>query len=312
MEMQSTKKQHYVSRLYLKQWADKDEKIWCFDKEQNHSFNPNIMGIAQERFFYEFKCLKDDDFSILEKMWVENKTPILKETNKGFIDIFKKINVLLKTLDLSNNEEMRKIKDYTEKNLIEQMFGCYEKKFASLIEDLLTNEIPDWNGDDQMSFLFSLNLQYFRTKNISDRLLKNSLKLSKSTQFDDFVERAMNPMRWLAANTVTYSSLNGRKFVFIKNDSDIDFITTDQPVVNIFSTFGKDAVEMSDKEMELYCPFSPKKAILVSFRDCYSDMSCISATEKDVDVYNKTLVKGSNRFIFSQNKEGLDPWISEK
>ena len=85
--MQSTKAQHYVPRLYLKQWADEDEKIWCLDRENNRIFNSNIMGVAQERFFYEMKRLKDEDFIILEKLWIENKSPILRETNKGFLKL---------------------------------------------------------------------------------------------------------------------------------------------------------------------------------------------------------------------------------
>ena len=46
--MQSTKKQHYVPRLYLKQWVDSNERIWCLDREKGCIFNPNVMGVAQK------------------------------------------------------------------------------------------------------------------------------------------------------------------------------------------------------------------------------------------------------------------------
>ena len=293
MNMQSTKAQHYVPRLYLKQWADEDEKIWCLDREKNNTFNPNIMGFAQQRFFYEMKQLRDEDFVILEQLWVNNRPELLQNVNKGIIDDFRKVNGLLNVLDSTQNVEAKKVKEYAEKNLIEKMFASYEGQYLSLINDILATGIPNWNEDDQMSFLLFLNLQYFRTKNISDNLLKSTQKSPNPAQFDGFIERAMNPMRWLMANTVTYNSLNKRKIVFVENTSTLDFITTDQPVVNVYAAFGKDAVEMSEDEFELYCPFSSKKAVLISFKDCYTDMCSISAAEKDVKIYNDILVKCS-------------------
>lgn len=219
--------------------------------------------------------------------------------------------VFLKLLDSSDDANLKRAKDFAEKNLVEKMFSYYESKYISLIESLLVNQTSNWNEDDQMSFLLFLNLQYFRTKNISDNLLESIKKLPNPAQFDGFIERAMNPMRWLMANTVTYNSLVRRKIVFIENKSTLDFITTDQPVINVYAAFGKSAVEMSEDELELYCPFSPKKAVLVSFKDCYTDMSSISASEKDVRIYNGILVKCSNRFVFSKDKGGLNPWLEE-
>lgn len=311
MNMQSTKAQHYVPRLYLKQWADEDEKIWCLDRKKNNIFNSNIMGVAQQRFFYEMKQLRDEDFVILEKLWVDNRPELLQNVNKGIIDDFKKVNGLLNVLDSTQNVEAKKLKDYAEKNLVEKMFASYEGQYLSLISDILATGIPKWNENAQMSFLFFLILQYFRTKNISDNLLESIKKLPNPAQFDGFIERAMNPMRWLMANTVTYNSLVRRKIVFIENKSTLDFITTDQPVINVYAAFGKSAVEMSEDELELYCPLSPQKAVLISFKDCYTDMSSISGSEKDVRIYNGILVKCSNRFVFSKDKGGLNPWLEE-
>ena len=203
------------------------------------------------------------------------------------------------------------MKDYAEKNFVEKIFAEHERKYLELIKNILGFGIPNWDEDEKMSFLFLLNLQLFRTKKMSENLIAGALDLKSALQMDEFIQRAINPMRWLMANTVAYSSLNRRKFVFIENESNHDFVTTDQPVVNVYSILEKKGWEMSEDEFELYCPFSPKKAVLVSFKDCYSDMSSIVASEKDVNIYNDILVKCSHRFVFSEDKEGLKPWLEE-
>lgn len=308
MSMQSTKAQHYVPRLYLKQWADEDEKIWCLDRKSNRTINLKIMRVAQEHFFYEMNCLCDDDIAIIENWFAKNGNDLIRSTNKSIISTFKMFNDCLKLFDKIG---AKKQKEFLEKNFVEKMFETYEGEYATLIKKILDDTIPDWNEDNKMTFLLCLNLQYFRTKNISENILDNASKVNVPKQYGGLVERIMNPIRWLMANTVTCNMLEKQKFIFIENKTNLNFVTTDQPVINVFSILDKKSSEMSREELELYCPFSPKKAVLVSFRDCYTDMSSISASEKDVRFYNDILVKCSNRFVFSKDKGGLNPWLEE-
>ncbi|MEH6651148.1 MAG: DUF4238 domain-containing protein [Motiliproteus sp.] len=64
----TTTRQHYVQRAYLSAWSSNQTtsgKIWCHFKETLKIANPNLMGVGQERYFYEYKRLTE-----LEKLMV--------------------------------------------------------------------------------------------------------------------------------------------------------------------------------------------------------------------------------------------------
>jgi hypothetical protein len=54
MPKQSTKRQHYVSRFYLQQWADADRRVYVFDKSKCEVRRQHIKEVAHERYFYDF------------------------------------------------------------------------------------------------------------------------------------------------------------------------------------------------------------------------------------------------------------------
>lgn len=64
---QITKKQHFVPRFYLKQFADKDNKLHCYDKSTGKLYSAHAEDICFEKYLYETKW----EYSI------DNKVPFL-------------------------------------------------------------------------------------------------------------------------------------------------------------------------------------------------------------------------------------------
>lgn len=59
--MSKVKRQHYVPRFYLKQWANSNQQIIVLDKSNNRHFTNNIQDVASAKYFYDGGTLPDDE-----------------------------------------------------------------------------------------------------------------------------------------------------------------------------------------------------------------------------------------------------------
>lgn len=83
-KMSKVKTQHYVPRFYLKNFMDSNERIWVYDKKNKSTFNPSILNIACENFFYDNDTvdLAFDEEQYLEKYYSSKEAefaPLLLE-----------------------------------------------------------------------------------------------------------------------------------------------------------------------------------------------------------------------------------------
>lgn len=83
----------------------------------------------------------------------------------------------------------------------------------------------------------------------------------------------------------------GYRIVFLVNQTNYNFITSDQPIINTYDDFKYNS--------ELYYPLAPKLAILFTNRECYQKIEEINLKEIDVIEYNKLLARNADRFLYS-------------
>ena len=103
-----------------------------------------------------------------------------------------------------------------------------------------------------------------------------------------------------------YRSLiaNHYKIIFINAIDDSEFITSDNPIVNLSGSYKKN--DYSDMaEMEFYYPLSPKLSMLFTNRSCYKDVSEIQASAEDVLYYNQAIYNTSDKFVYAKNQPSL-------
>jgi hypothetical protein len=79
------RRHHYVWRAYLKPWST-NNKIWCH--RDGKIFNPNLMGIGQERDFYKLKHLTKSDIALIKLLAIDHLNPRLKKLNEGWLTMF--------------------------------------------------------------------------------------------------------------------------------------------------------------------------------------------------------------------------------
>lgn len=299
-KIQITKRQHYVCRCYLQNWRN-DEKIWCRDKQSGKDFFSNLMGVAQEKFFYETEQLSDTHIEFIHKLWLKDQKSPLLEQNIGWLSLFCQkdqiINLISKVND--NNDSDHLIK-YLKTNFEEKMYADLERNFAEILRKLIVKDSSFFDEDKQIELLFTLCLQYFRTKDKEEAIINAGLK-------GEF-ENTINATRWILANTLAYNIYCSKdyKIIFVENNTAIPFITSDQPILNIYAGLeDRKNVELQHEELEFYYPLNTQKALIVSFKEVYTNFQTIYATEIDVKNYNILQEKLSYQFIYAANKQDL-------
>lgn len=82
------KKEHYVPRFYLKNFAyDNAKSVYVFDKKSFRSYSQNIEDVASTRFFYDFPTIDEEGF---RKYQIVEKN-ILRVLDNSHSEILKKI-----------------------------------------------------------------------------------------------------------------------------------------------------------------------------------------------------------------------------
>ena len=106
------------------------------------------------------------------------------------------------------------------------------------------------------------------------------------------------------ADSLTYDKQT--RFIFLENTSEIDFITSDQPLIN------NKIDELNDNgtvsQLEIYYPITPRIALIIHYQEQNEKYRTIALNSLDVDKYNQTIFNHSNEFIFASTTKQLEEY----
>lgn len=304
---QITKKQHYVQRAYLRSWA-KNEKIWAYRKQASKIYPSDLMGVGQERYFYELEDLSDQEMDFLKK-YIELKVPSdLQGINSDFHLMFNSHVEIRKKMEHKNLPEneisfLESEIEIIKKMNMEKAHGIMENLGSSLLN---AREKKDFNFLNESEKLFEAMMyicfQYFRT-----RKMKNIMIKSFASEDHSITSKVWPQMSFILSTILAKSlSLDEKiKIYFLNNPSDVDFITGDQPIFNLV---GDDLdSEGFAKNLELYYPLSPKVAMLIQFSNEPKEKIIYkNLITSEIQFYNSKLFEIAEDFIYSNSEDNLN------
>ncbi len=299
------RRQHYVWRKYLEPWCD-GGKVWCHRKGTS-PFHTNPINVAVERDFYKLTKLTKNDVVFVNKIAIE---PInhaaLRKLNAGWISLFETIFKLeegLRGNQWLNPELIPKI-DEVMHNLDEDHNTALENISANYLDSLIKGDASFYKDDVfATEFTYFMASQYFRTKNIRDSFFTN---FSSRTPEGVSIERTWPIIRYIFSTCVgfnLYANRDQYKLVILNNDTDAYFVTSDQPVQNVYAAglLGKKSTD----EVELFYPVSPNRAVLISNDTQYADKQEQVIGSSTVSYYNNIVAKGAYEQIFTKTMDCL-------
>tara|TARA_Y100001972_G_scaffold49378_1_gene60646 strand:- start:12330 stop:13154 length:825 start_codon:yes stop_codon:yes gene_type:complete len=270
------------------------------------TFKSNLMGIAQEKYFYKLRELGQAEIEFLQGIIALDNRPVIRQINMGWIEFFGKV---FEIRDMFNSrkiqhDELDRLFDILICNYEEQFQGKIEAEGIKYLEALYKKDLSFLDDDDELiQFLFFVCQQYMRTEAIKSSVLK-SLKGYKGLD----VESIWTVLRHIQATSMGFSLYQDRKkyrVVLIENESSLPFITGDQPIVNTcaLSTPEGEAPE----ELELYYPLSPELALLLTEKE--SKPFKVISSDDDVASLNNHIVTQSSKQVFASEIDILEALI---
>ncbi|RUL78758.1 DUF4238 domain-containing protein [Dyella choica] len=256
--MNITRAQHFVWRRYLRAWAD-NELIWCL--REGKVFRPNLMGIGQQRNFYEIREMTLDDIAWLRSLCAHlapdvrsYALPLIGEFNELFAI---KLRLLARGADPAA----------LEKSISEAAIDLEEKAVQGVVEAagepylaaLLAGDTSFFrNVRDRTRFLHFLCVQYTRTRRMREMAFSGPAQMTSHNP-----EGIWNVLCHIVAAQLAASVVKmGYGLFVVRNNTTSRLVTADQPVINVHASHSPPGAMV--ESLDFYWPLSPSIAIVVS------------------------------------------------
>jgi len=290
---------HHTPRYYLLPWTDADERIgWLgFGKIQRSG----LTVVGGENHFYRLSELTDRDKELLRQF-----SSVLSPKGSNIYDrILKVMTVphdLKRFVEDSDNPDQDLIRkaEIAIQNTNEDKQHEIEKLFRPFLDAMREGDASFYENERESSdFIYSLCVQYFRTKHMKERFLQ-----LVSSPFED-LERVWGILSHMSAASVAAELSSDRdkfKLVLVENATQVPFITSDQPVVNMLA----DSEDWkAPRSLEFFFPVSPTKALLFLEKQNSLHANNRSISIDEAHRYNMIMIANHGERIFSNSDEYL-------
>ena len=309
------RKHHYVWAYYLSAWSsENDNNIWHVTTKGNIS-KDSVRGLSREEGFNKIHALSDTDIAYIE-LWPSGNSSSLQDFHKSQIKFFKNASALIDShIGLEHLEayaELKNISETIQYGVFEKTHTTIENLAKPVIDELKRGNIKCLEqGRYITSFCNFLAQQLFRTKKVKAKCLEGMHLLSENAEsvktFKILFERNWWFLSYKLALNMGSSlcaTANTDHHIFITNNTDIDFITSDCPVVNIHESSASSNQGKPPEALDLYFPISPKFAYIISSGNKYDNLAS-SIDEKTVKYLNSQIVLNSHLSIYGTSREAI-------
>ena len=312
---QIKKKHHYVWSYYLKNWTV-DNNIFYITKKGNIA-RDSVKGLSREDSFYKINALAKEDIAYI-KRWSSFSPDHLRDIHESHISDFYRASMFIRYSESQpKNHDLQRAGLALQHNILENYHSGIEKSVLEVVDLLKSGNISVFSDKKKMVSLCSfLGHQLTRTKGFKEKSTHAiTFKLSKTeagAKCAALTERNwwfLSFMFGINIGSSLYLNKENCNFILLENNTDITFITSDRPVINIHPTIETLGKYDSPEEMDLYFPVSPKYALIISESSAYNDMN-ENLNESDVHLLNLRVVNSADSTIYTNSETTITKYRS--
>ncbi|CAM2198140.1 protein of unknown function [Paraburkholderia kururiensis] len=158
------------------------------------------------------------------------------------------------------------------------------------------------NQKDRIDFCIFLGQQYMRTKKIKESRLELPDNQAIPDEYKNCnFQKIYEALAFVYANNLGAQIHDTLEIRLVKNTSNINLITSDQPIYNLAARPGEEAPEIS-----IYYPVNPRLAIFARKSPNLAELD----TEAQVAELNAFMASNSHELLFAQSREDLQAFVS--
>ncbi len=291
---------HHTPRFYLLPWADADERIMWLG--YGKILRSGLTVVGGENHFYRLSDLTERDVFLLRE-FIKLMPEVGRKGHEDLVTYFALPPALKRHLETIGNDdtEAMRLVNVAIANMNENYHTAIENDFRPYLDSMLAGDTSFYEDDRcAMEFLYALSVQNLRTKAVMDRMME---RVTKSVwEVNERVWPIMSHMAAVAIGGSLFVDRKKFKIVLLDNDTDVPFITSDQPIINILSN---PADLQAPERMEFYYPLSPNKAMLYLEMANPAHNASRNLSIDEAHAYNVLIADHSGRQIFSNSEEYL-------
>lgn len=228
---------------------------------------------------------------------VEGLHPLTRKNHEDFLKL-----VTLPNLFEGESPDLDDLIDTFRTNALEDYHAGIEASFLPLLESSLRRDISFYPDNRSCITLFHfLASQHMRTKGIKAKTIEI---LKQKNGLD--VSRIWGIMSHMFATNIgmgVYLERTKRKLVLVENTTGQEFITGDQPLINLHNDASPPVA------LSWYYPISPRLALFLTEVDESPAFSTASLTPAEVSGLNSRMVAESQSQVFAQSPASLEPYV---
>ena len=301
-EPQRKRSHHFVPQRYLSAWTD-GGRLYC--KQGDRVFSTGTPGVAAENMLYQLRYMSREDVLFLREKIIENiKIPTLKRHALGWLELFMEAQSILQSAGSIDDlpQSLRENLIALEEGFEEEIHTKNEHDAYYSLDSLRKGDFSFFEDLEKvLSFCLFLGFQYFRTRL---RVVQFAETLENFSNLN--VSAVWSVLRiifgWsLGANMLIMFENKSWKLELLHAASGSEFITSDQPIINLASENQDGALS----KLHIFFPVSPDTAVMI---DCNSDEPGIferEITSDEVDKLNRILFTQSYQQVYACSEDVL-------
>lgn len=267
-------------------------------------FQANLVGVGQERDFYKLKELTSADVRFLKAFIERAGNEHLRSLNEGWLRSFNVVFAYRRAIASKGilGPKQEALLDVLLHNFEEDLHASIEKRGRPYLEMALQEDLSFFKEDTSLiDFLYFLCIQYCRT----ERQKTATLALTQDA-FGVSFERIWNVMTHMIATNVSwtlYAERTQYQAILLQNNSDLEFIAGDQPVINSYADVARRLESL--ESFDMYYPISPRLAIYYTDRPDWHVSDLRELNEEEVHRFNGMIADNASKQLYASRKETL-------